>query len=91
MADDSLIPDYSDLSVREQLVRAARDLWSQVHESGDDYVVFTDHRGLPTRIERRPDGAYYVLWENEDETWQTYPRTFENLREAAFHGFQGPH
>lgn len=78
--------------LQDQLVRAARDLWSAMVESGEDYVVFTDRRRLSTRIERVESGKFRVSWEPEDgEDWIVYGREFENPREAAFHGFQGPH
>jgi hypothetical protein len=78
--------------VADQLVRAARDLWSSVLETGDDYIVFVDHRRLSTRVQRIVRGTYQVSWEGEDGgDWIQYEREFENLREAAFHGFQGPH
>lgn len=86
-----LIPDPGNSSVREQLILAARDLWTMVEESGEDFVVFTDRRRLHTRIERRPDGQFAVLWEDETGNWSEYDRTFQNPREAAFHGYQGPH
>jgi hypothetical protein len=76
----------------DQLVRAARDLWSAVLESGDDYVIFMDHRRLPTKVERTDTGTFRVSWAGEDDgPWVMYDREFEDLREAAFHGFQGPH
>jgi hypothetical protein len=31
------------------------------------------------------------VWEAEDDEPIAFERTFDNLREAAFHGFQGPH
>lgn len=84
--------ESDDASVADQLVRAARDLWSSVLESGDDYVVFMDHRRLSTRVQRTPRGTYEVSWEDEEsDQWIRYEREFENPREAAFHGFQGPH
>jgi hypothetical protein len=81
-----------DATIEDQLVRAARDLWSAVLESGEGYVVFMDHRRLPTRVERTNADTYRVSWQaDEDGPWITYEREFQNLREAAFHGFQGPH
>ena len=77
--------------VRDQLERAARDLWSMVVELGDDYAVFMDRRHLSTRVQRTPDGEYRVSWEQEDGSWTDHAGAFENLREAAFHGYQGPH
>lgn len=80
------------MPIAHQLVRAARDLWSSVLESGDDYIVFMDHRRLSTRVQRTDRGTYEVSWEGEDGAdWTRYEREFEDLREAAFHGFQGPH
>ena len=78
-------------SVQEQLVRAARDLWSTVVESGEDYIVFMDRRRGNTRIARKPNGMYGVSWELKDGSWVNHEREFENPREAAFHGYQGPH
>jgi hypothetical protein len=81
-----------DASLQDQLVRAARDLWSSVLESGEDYVVFMDHRRLSTRVEKTVAGTFRVSWEDEnDGEWIVHEREFENPREAAFHGFQGPH
>lgn len=76
-----------------QLERAVRDLWTMLHESGDDYVVFTDRRRLLTRVRRLSNQRYQVSWqpENESETWIVYAREFDDPREAAFHGYQGPH
>jgi hypothetical protein len=78
-------------SVQEQLVRAARDLWSPVQESGETYVVFLDHRGLSTRVDQGPGGQFHLSWEDEDGSWVASEQSFENLREAAFHAYQGPH
>ncbi len=78
-------------TIQDQLVRAVRDLWATVAESGGDYVVFTDRRRLPARVQRTPTGAYAVRWETEDGHWVDYERNFDNLREAAFHAYQGPH
>lgn len=82
----------TDGSLQDQLVRAARDLWSSVLESGDDYVVFMDRRRLSTRIQQLESGKFRVSWEPDTgEDWVVYPSEFDNPREAAFHGFQGPH
>lgn len=82
----------SEIPVHDQLVTAVRDLWSSVIESGDTYVVFMDHRRMATRVEMSDGGLFRVSWEAGDgEPWLTYERQFENPREAAFHGFQGPH
>jgi hypothetical protein len=62
-----------------------------VQESGQSHVVFLDHRRLQTRVEREDDGGYRVSWETEDGRWIEHERVFENPREAAFHGYQGPH
>lgn len=78
-------------SVREQLERAVRDLWSMLQESGEDYVVFMDRRRMNTRVRRNGRGGYEVSWESEDGAWLPYDREFANPREAAFHAFQGPH
>jgi len=86
-----LIPDPGDQTIQEQLVRAARDLWSTVQDSGDEYVVLLDHRALPARVERGPDGLFHLSWETEDGNWTNSDLSFENLREAAFHAYQGPH
>jgi len=80
-----------DETVQDQLVRAVRDLWSSVAELGESYVVFMDRRSLNTRVELTADGLYRVSWEHEDGSWSEHERSFENPREAAFHGYQGPH
>jgi hypothetical protein len=47
---------------------------------------------MATRVEMSERGLFRVSWEAGDgEPWLTYERQFENPREAAFHGFQGPH
>lgn len=78
-------------SIQDQLVRAARDLWSSVVESGEDYVMFMDRRRLTTAVRLGADGLYHVSWEMDDGRWVDYERAFESLRQAAFHGYQGPH
>lgn len=84
--------DAGDLSIQEQLVRAVRDLWSMVQDSGEEYVVFLDHRGLSARVEHGQDGLFRLSWETEEGSWVSgEDQTFENLREAAFHAYQGPH
>lgn len=83
--------DSQDQPIREQLERAVRDLWTMLAESGEDYVVFMDRRRMNTRVQREVNGRYRVSWEDEDGVWIEYERDFENLREAAFHGYQGPH
>ncbi|MBV9281478.1 MAG: hypothetical protein JOZ41_15470 [Chloroflexi bacterium] len=80
-----------DRSIRAQLQRAVRDLWSMVDALGDDYVVFLDRRRLKTCVRQRSDGRFEVSWEEEDGSWTIHDRSFENPREAAFHGYQGPH
>ncbi|HZU12592.1 MAG TPA: hypothetical protein VFB58_07105 [Chloroflexota bacterium] len=77
-------------TVQQRLEGAVRDLWAMLQESGPDYVVFMDRRRMHTRVERRDD-LYVVGWETEDGTWVEYDRPFENPREAALHGYQGPH
>jgi len=84
--------DTPEGTVQDQLVRAARDLWTMVIESGEDYIVFVDRRRLQARVERGPDDRYFISWESETEdSWIDYERPFEALREAAFRAYQGPH
>jgi hypothetical protein len=78
-------------TIEEQLIRAARDLMSMVYESGEDFVVFMDRRRLKTKIAREPNEMYGVSWEHDDGSWLPFERKFDNPREAAFHGYQGPH
>lgn len=85
MSDEAQIP------VSEQLTRAVRDLWSMVQESGETYIVFMDRRRMGTRVEEAEPGRYRVSWECEDGSWVAHDRLFDDLREAAFHGYQGPH
>jgi|SRR5581483_3104185 len=72
--------------------RAVTDLWSQPLQTGDDYIVFADHYGNPTRI--RMDGdQYFVAWAVEDgnsSRWDEDPHSYDNPRHAALHAFQGP-
>lgn len=76
--------------MQQRLEGAVRDLWTMLHESGPDHVIFMDRRHMSARVERR--GEWYVVaWETGDDGWVEYDRTFENPREAAFHGYQGPH
>jgi hypothetical protein len=84
-------PDPGDATIEEQLVKAVRDLWSMQVESGPDYIVFTDHRRMNTRVESTESGEFRVTWEDEDGSWVSHARTYDNLREACFHAFQGPH
>jgi len=86
--DQSSPPDDT---IQDQLQKAVRDLWTMSVESGEDFIVFMDRRRLNTRVARHPDGMYRVSWEQEDGSWVKYDREFENPREAAFHGYQGPH
>lgn len=63
-----------------------------VYDSGDGFVVFMDRRRLETRVQQESDGLFSVHWEVEDgESWTTHGGRFSNLREAAFHAYQGPH
>lgn len=84
------VPDATG-TIQDQLVRAVRDLWATVSETGEDHVVFTDRRRLSARVQQTSPGAYAVCWETEDGDWVDYEGNFDNLREAAFHGYQGPH
>jgi hypothetical protein len=84
-------PDPGSATVEEQLIRAARDLWCMVHASGEDFVVFSDRRGEMARVQRDEGGDFHLAWQEEDGGWTQFSRSFDNLREACFHGFQGPH
>ncbi|HZS94453.1 MAG TPA: hypothetical protein VFA78_06635 [Chloroflexota bacterium] len=86
-----LIPDAEGQTVEEQLIRAARDLWSPVQDSGDDYVIFLDHRALRARVQRDEDGTFRLSWETDEGAWVGSDLAFDNPREAAFHAYQGPH
>ena len=88
---DPSLPIPLEGTVREQLIRAIRDLWSMPRDSGEDFVVFMDRRRMNARVEQRGDGLFYVLWEELDGSWSEHERAFENPREAAFHAYQGPH
>jgi hypothetical protein len=90
-APDFAPPDPGDSTTQEQLVRAVRDLWSMVEDQGEDYIVFFDRRRMNTRVECTADGRYRLLWDDGDGGWTEFHDTFENPREACFHGFQGPH
>jgi hypothetical protein len=83
--------DTPALSLQEQLERAARDLWTMQEESGPTYIVFMDRRRLSTRVDAKASDEFAVSWQSEDGSWITYEKTFDNAREAAFHGYQGPH
>src|SRR5579872_473295 len=89
--EDGEVPATLEGTVQEQLVRAARDLWCMVRDSGESYVVFMDRRRMDSRVERRADGLFEVSWEGEDGAWTMHNRAFESPREAAFHAYQGPH
>lgn len=78
-------------TVQDQLTLAVRDLWTMVVESGEGFVVFTDRRRQNARVERISDGRFGVVWEEVDGSLIPYDRTFDNPREAVFHGYQGPH
>lgn len=79
-------------STHDKLARAVADLWSQVIESGDDYVVFHDHYGNPARV-RKVGGSYYVAWameEGDAGVWNENSSPIDNPRQAALYAFQGP-
>lgn len=78
-------------TVENQLKGAVRDLWSMLEDSGEDFVVFMDRRRLSTKVQRTPEGAYRLSWQQEDGTWLDGEQLFENPREAAFRAYQGPH
>ena len=87
-----LAPESPEPSIKEQLERAVRDLWTMMIESGEDYVVFMDRRRLQTRVDLGQDGLYHISWEPEDDgPWIVSEQAFDALREAAFRGYQGPH
>jgi hypothetical protein len=77
--------------LKEQLEVAVRDLWTMLEESGDDFAIFMDRRRLRTRVHRSTEGLFHVSWDDGDGQWTEYERTFANVREAAFHAYQGPH
>lgn len=78
-------------TVKEQLEIAARDLWTMLEESGDDFAIFMDRRRLRTRVQRDAGGRFHVSWDDGGGHWIEFNRTFEQPREAAFHAYQGPH
>lgn len=78
-------------SVKEQLEVAVRDLWTMLEESGDDFAVFMDRRRLRTRVSLTADGRFHVGWDDDAGGWIEFERSFESVREAAFHAYQGPH
>jgi hypothetical protein len=74
------------------MTRAIADLWSQVIESGDDFVIFHDHYGNPARI-RIENNEYRIAWvveTNGQSRWDENERAFDSPREAALYAFQGP-
>ena len=76
----------------EEMARAIGDLWSQVVQTGSDYVVFYDHYGSPARV-RYTDDGYLIAWADdaaEEPVWNESERTFDSPREAALRAFQGP-
>jgi len=92
MPDENAIPSNTDQSsVADQFTRAVRDLWTMMDEVDDYHVIFMDRRHLRSRVGRLANGSYRVSWQTEDEAWVTLDREFDTLREAAFHGYQGPH
>ncbi len=92
MPDEKAIPSPHDQSsVADQFTRAVRDLWTMMDEVDDSHVIFTDRRHLRSRDDRLASGSYRVSWETEVGTWIALEREFDTLREAAFHGYQGPH
>jgi hypothetical protein len=77
--------------LKEQLEVAVRDLWTMLEESGDDFAIFMDRRRLRTRVQQDAEELFHVSWDDGDGQWIEYERTFEHVREAAFHAYQGPH
>ena len=74
------------------MTRAIGDLWSQVIQTGADYVVFYDHYGNPARV-RYTDDGYLIAWVDdaaEEPVWNESERTLDSPREAALRAFQGP-
>ena len=78
-------------SLKDQFTRAARDLWTPLEEAGDEYAIFMDRRRLRTRMQRDAGGRFHVSWDDGEGAWSEFGRTFDQLREAAFHAYQGPH
>ena len=78
-------------SVKEQLEVAVRDLWTMLEASGEDFAIFMDRRRLRTRVHQDEEGRFHVSWDDGDGRWIEFQRTFEQVREAAFHAYQGPH
>lgn len=77
--------------LKTQLEVAVRDLWTMLEESGDDFAIFMDRGRLRTRVRQDAEGLFHVSWDDGDGVWIEYERSFENVREAAFHAYQGPH
>lgn len=77
--------------LKAQLEVAVRDLWTMLEESGEDFAIFMDRRRLRTRVRQDAEGLFHVSWDDGDGVWIEYERRFENVREAAFHAYQGPH
>jgi hypothetical protein len=84
-------PDQGGRPLKEQLEVAVRDLWTMLEESGEDFAIFMDRRRLRTRVQQDADGRFRVSWDDGGGQWIEYERRFENVREAAFHAYQGPH
>lgn len=84
--------DLQPVSTKDALVKAVADLWSQVIQSGEDYVIFYDHYGNPARI-RKDQDDYYVAWavdQHGKSVWDENGEPIENPRHAALLAFQGP-
>lgn len=86
-----LVPDPGDLTIEQQLQRAVRDLASMVLASSEESVTYVDRRRMSARVQQGQDGRFHVLWENADGSWQQQEGGYDNLREAVFRGYQGPH
>lgn len=83
--------DSEGQSVRDQLERAVRDLWTSIFEAGDDHIVMMDRRRMGARVQQGEDGYFHVSWDVGEDEWQPHERPFDNPREACFHAYQGPH
>lgn len=87
-----MIDDEQSCSVQDQLQEAARELWTRTQDVGKDFIVFVDRRNMLTRVKCRDDGLFEVSWESDTgDDWVGHGKFFDNPREAAFHGYQGPH
>jgi hypothetical protein len=77
---------------KDDLRRAVADLWSQVLDEGDDYLVLADHYGNPARLRIVPDGVQIAWAVDKDGTsvWDEPDHVFADARHAALHAFQGP-